>query len=294
MKKWSRNSRWGENLKGAKSSEKGSIPDSLIFKALLSQGKKEEALKLSENILAQSRILDQRDFETEAWIRMERALLGEMTNTDLGQELRWCVDRLASVAPGSPLHGISLLNLAAWHRNQDEHMMSLVTLSDISSDAGHSSDIIGLSRLESGRILALIGDLEPAMRHLWIAMRRLSSVDMPAESIVCAIEWLDIALDEIEADSPMMDERIAKAKPRDSPGMSTVPSNPNDIRECVELILSVALIDVSGTQRDDLGLVLDASEAILEPKWKTEIEKRSHEIQDSRLLEALQSWSITN
>ena len=58
-------------------------------------------------------------------------------------------------------------------------MMSLVTLSDISSDAGHSSDIIGLSRLESGRILALIGDLEPAMRHLWIAMRRLSSVDMP-------------------------------------------------------------------------------------------------------------------
>ena len=101
-------------------------------------------------------------------------------------------------------------------------------------------------------------------------------------------------MDEIEADSPMMDQRIADAKPRDSPGMSTVPSNPNDIRECVELILSVALIDVSGTQRDDLGLVLDASEAILEPKWKTEIEKRSHEIQDSRLLEALQSWSITD
>ena len=225
---------------------------------------------------------------------MERALLGEMENTDLGQELRWCVDRLASVASGSPLHGISLLNLAAWHRNQGEQMMSLVTLSDISSDAGHSSDIIGLSRLESGRILALIGDLEPAMRHLWIAMRRLSSVDMSAESVVCAIEWLDIALDEIEADSPMMDQRIADAKPRDSPGMSTVPSNPNDIRECVELILSVALIDVSGTQRDDLGLVLDASEAILEPKWKTEIEKRSHEIQDSRLLEVLQSWSITD
>ena len=220
---------------------------------------------------------------------MERALLGEMENIDLGQELRWCVDRLASVASGSPLHGVSLLNLAAWHRNQGEHMMSLVTLSDISSDRGHPSDIIGLSRLESGRILASIGDLEPAMRHLWIAMRRLSSVEMPAESVVCAIEWLDIALDEIEEDSPMMDERIVDAKPRDSPGMTTVPSNPDDIRECVELILSLALVDVSGTQRDDLGLVLDASEAIHEPKWKSEIEKRSHEIQDSRLLEALQS-----
>ena len=276
-------------LTGAQSSENSSSADSLLFKSLLSEGKKEEALKLSENILAQSRLLDQRDFETEAWIRMERALLGGMENSDLGQELRWCVDRLASVAQGSPLHGISLLNLAAWHRNQGEQMMSLVTLSDISSDRGHPSDIIGLSRLESGRILASIGDLEPAMRHLWIAMRRLSSVEMPAESVVCAIEWLDIALDEIQADSPMMDERIVEAKPRDSPGMTTVPSNPNDIRECVELILSLALIDVSGAQRDDLGLVLDASHAISEPNWKSEIKKRSHEIQDSRLLEALQS-----
>ena len=281
-------------LVGAESSEKDPTPDSLVFKSLLSQGKKEEALKVSENILAQSRLLIQRDFETEAWIRMERALLGEMDNTDLGQELRWCVDRLASVAPGSSLHGVSLLNLAAWHRNQGEQMMSLVTLSDISSDRGHNSDIIGLSRLESGRILASIGDLEPAMRHLWMAMRLLSSVDMPAESIVCAIEWLDLALDDIDADTPMMDNRIADAKPRDSPGMTTVPSNPNDIRECVELILSVALIDVSGTHREDLGLVLDASQAIKESKWKTEIERRSHEIQDSRLLEALQSWSITD
>ena len=63
-------------LKGAQSSENNSSVDSLLFKSLLSEGKKEEALKLSENILAQSRLLDQRDFETEAWIRMERALLG--------------------------------------------------------------------------------------------------------------------------------------------------------------------------------------------------------------------------
>ena len=276
-------------LAGANTNESGTSVDTLLFKSLLSEGKKDQALKLSEDILAQSRRLDERDFETEAWIRMERALLGETENTDLGGELRWCVDRLASVASGSPLHGVSLLNLAAWHLNQGEQMMSLVTLSDISSDRGHPSEIIGLSRLESGRILASIGDFEPAMRHLWIAMRRLSSSEMPSESVVCAIEWLDIALDEIDAESPTMDDRIVDARPRESPGMTTVPSNPNDIRECVELILSVALIDVSGTQRDDLGLVLDASEALNEPKWKSELEERRQEIQDSRLLEALQS-----
>ena len=86
-------------LTGPQSSEKSSSVDSLLFKSLLSEGKKEEALKLSENILAQSRLLDQRDFETEAWIRMERALLGEMENTDLGKELRWCVDCLLYTSP---------------------------------------------------------------------------------------------------------------------------------------------------------------------------------------------------
>ena len=276
-------------LAGANTNESGTSVDTLLFKSLLSEGKKEQALKLSEDILAQSRRLDERDFETEAWIRMERALLGETENTDLGGELRWCVDRLASVASGSPLHGVSLLNLAAWHLNEGEQMMSLVTLSDISSDRGHPSEIIGLSRLESGRILASIGDFEPAMRHLWIAMRRLSSSEMPSESVVCAMEWLDIALDEIDAESPTMDDRIVDARPRESPGMTTIPSNPDDIRECVELILSVALIDVSGIHRDDLGLVLDASEALNEPKWKSELEGRRQEIQDSRLLEALQS-----
>ena len=86
-------------LTGPQSSEKSSSVDSLLFKSLLSEGKKEEALKLSENILAQSRLLDQRDFETEAWIRMERALLGEMENNGLGQELRWCVDCLLYTSP---------------------------------------------------------------------------------------------------------------------------------------------------------------------------------------------------
>ena len=63
-------------LTGAQSSKKQASADVLLFKSLLSEEKKKEALKLSDDILAQSRLLDQRDFETEAWIRMERALLG--------------------------------------------------------------------------------------------------------------------------------------------------------------------------------------------------------------------------
>ena len=262
---------------------------SILFQSLLSDGNTEKALEVSEKILEESRRLGNRDFETEAWIRMERALLGAIETANVGTELRWCVDRLASVNPGSPMHGLALLNLASWHLNSNERMMALVTLADISSDAGHPVDLIGLSRLESGRILASIGDLEPAMRHLWMAMRRLSSSDMSAEAVVCAMEWLDIALDNVDPDSPTMDKRIVDAKPRDSPGITITPSNPVDIKESVELILSNALKDVSGEKRDDIGLVLDASETLEEKQWRIAIEERQSEIQDPRLIEVLQS-----
>ena len=265
------------------------LSDSLLFKSLLSEGKTEKALALSASILEESRKLGDRDFEAEAWIRMERALLGAIEPENVGNELRWCVDRLASVSPGSPLHGLALLNLASWHRNSNERMMALVTLADITSEAGHPVDVIGLSRLESGRILASIGDLEPAMRHLWMAMRRLSSSEMATEAVVCAMEWLDIALDEIDRDSPSMDERIVNAKPREAPGMTTTPANPADIREAVELILQSALKDVSGEKRDDLGLVLDASEILEEPQWREAIKELQSGIQDPRLIEVLQS-----
>jgi hypothetical protein len=263
--------------------------DSNLFQTFLSMGKTEQALELSEEILAKSRRLNNRDFETEAWIRMERALLGAINPKEVGNELRWCVDRLTSVNPGSPMHGLALLNLASWHRNLNEQMMALVTLSDISADAGHPVEVIGLSRLESGRILVSIGDFEPAMRHLWMAMRRLSSAEMPAEAVVCAMEWLDIALDDVDPESPTMDDRIVNAKPRESPGLTTSPSNPVDIKESVEIILSNGLLDVSGSRRDDLGLVLDASDALGEPVWRGAIEDRQKEIQDSRLIEVLQS-----
>ena len=55
------------------------------------------------------------------------------------------------------------------------------------------------------------------------------------------------------------------------------------------MILANALMDGSGQKRDDLGLVLDASETMEEPKWRESIEKRRSEIQDPRLIEVLQS-----
>ena len=270
-------------------SSKDPSSESEIFRSFISEGKTKEALEISEIILAKSRNLNDRDYESEAWIRMERALLGACPPENIGSELRWCVDRLNSISSGSALHGIALLNLASWHLNSSEEMMALVTLSEISPSLGHPNDIIGLSRLESGRILVSIGDIDPAMRHLWTAMSRLSSEGMYAESLVCAMEWLDIALDEIDPKSPRMEKRISEAKPREEPGLTSLPSNPEDIREVIDLIMPLCLKDLSGERRDDIGLIIDASDALGEKSWKEELRKRVSDLQDTRLIAELQS-----
>lgn len=263
--------------------------DSILFRRMLSEGQTQQALELCENLLERSRGIEERNHETEAWLRMERALLGAVEIEKIGIELRWCVDRLSSVSPGSPLHGLALLNLGSWHRNNGEKMMALVTLSDISSSNGHPNDLIGLSRLESGRILSEMEDFEPAMRHLWVAMKRLSESEMTGEALVSALEWLDMALDDVEQSSQSMRERIEGARPRELPGTSRISSNPKDIREVVETILPTIIKDLSGKNRDDLGLVLDAADIIEEPSWREIIESREDEIQDLRVIEALQS-----
>ena len=134
-----------------------------------------------------------------------------------------------------------------------------------------------------------MGDFEPAMRHLWIAMRRLADSKMSGEALVSGMEWLDMALDDVDPSSPRMSERIANARPRETPGNTSIASHPDDIRDVVDAILPVVLEDLSGETRDDLGLVLDAGDLIGEPTWRSTLESRKAEIQDNRLIEALQS-----
>ncbi len=284
-----RHSKKGDRISESDQDPEGIGADIGIFKALLAEGKQESAIDLSLEILSKSRSAEGRNHEIEAWIRMERALLGAIPEDDIGKELRWCVDRLAALSQGSPLHGLALLNLGVWHRNNSERMMALVSLSEISTSSSHPNDIVGLARLESGRILSEMGDNEPAMRHLWVAMKRLSESNLSGEALVCGLEWLDLALNDVESDSPSMDSRIADARPRENPGNSSAPSNPDDIRMVVESLMPALMVDLSGKSRNDLGLILDAGEILGDNDWRDLMVQRTEEIQDPRILEALQS-----
>ena len=243
----------------------------------------------SNDILLRSRSGQEKNPEIEALTRMERALFGIGDDERIGTELKWCMDRLNAISPGSTNHGISILNMAAWHRNKGETMMSLATHSNISTLSGHPTQVLGLSRLEVGRMLASLDDLSTAMRHLWAARGYLSDSGMIPEALAASLEWLDIALDEVNNVAPRMEYRVANAKPRNEPGTTWIPANSKDVREVVEMLLPVLLADVSGIDRADLGLVIDASEMLEEEGWFASIEEKIGDIQDPRLLELLQS-----
>ena len=263
--------------------------DFQVYRQTILKGDAAAAIIQSASILERSRSKDERDPVIEAMIRMERALHGANESSLVGAELRWCADRMNAMAPGSANHGICLLNLAAWHRNRGETMMSLATHSDISSSSGHPIQVLGLSRLEAARMLVSLDDFDPAMRHLWTARECLAQSGMSPEALSASLEWLDIALEEVDSESPRMATRVTDAAPRSGPGTTWIPANPEDIREVVESLIPVLLDDVSGDERRDIGLILDAAEVLREDSWLQLISERITEIQDPSVIEALQS-----
>ena len=261
----------------------------LIFKNLLSDGKTDEALLISEKILKESQSIEQRNHEIEAWIRMERALLGGINENKIGKELSWFLDRIEAVSPGSTLHGLAILNLSSWHRNKGEHMLSLAPSPDISVDKGHGNDVVGLARLESSRLLIQMEDLESASRHLWISRKYLSETSMSAEYLTSSLEWLNLSLDAINPDSPLMREKIKLAKPQIKSDNQNFGVNPKDIIELIDEIFPTISKNLSGEERDDLGLIIDATELLSEDRWISALKNRKSEIQDPRIVDALQS-----
>lgn len=263
--------------------------DVLGLQRLLVEGDIAKAALISEDLLSRSRSKEERDLECEVRIRMERALLAVDGIDASGQELRWCSERLKAIAPNTALHGISMLNQANWHSNNGEIMMAMAIHAEITKDSEFPDEIRGLSRLEVGRILTAMDDLDPAMRHLWTARAIFIQAEMEAEAVVVSLEWLDLALEEVTEDAPRMLYRIENAEPRSVPGSSWVPANEQDVRDVVESIFSILTEDVGGTERTDLGIILDAAEILGEQEWKNSLLEKSKDIQDARLLEALQS-----
>ena len=163
-----------------------------------------------------SRSSEQRNHLLEARIRMEwglvRASLGELEQA--GTDLKWAMERLGALEDGHHWHGLSILNMGAWHVERGEWAMALAILSSISRHGPHAVEIIALSRRQAAEVLIGIEDHANALRHLWVAHHGFLQTELFEMAIDSGLHWLDIALSEVSAEAPRMEAVIETASPR--------------------------------------------------------------------------------
>ena len=251
------------------------------------------AVTFSEELLNRSRSSGERDIEAEARIRLDRALIGAIDESQVGAELRWATERISSILPGSPGHALALLNLAGWHTASGETMMALAIHSEITPTAGHPNDLIALSRLEVGRLHVSIGDHESALRHLWSSASRFESEGSLGEEAIALLEWLDIALDFLSTEARKMQVVISEAKPRDLKEKSPPMAHPDDALYVALRLAETILEDPTGPQRPDIGLLADAAFCMKSQTLAQLLTSKLANIEDNEVSKWIQELSLS-
>ena len=226
----------------------------------ISQSDIESALNSLEKCINAVRSPKSRDAILEARAKMIRGLartsIGEITEG--GADLRWAMDRLGAISSGSDEHGISILNVAAWHRQQSEIVMSLATHSEIARESTHSPEIVAISRQRVASIHAELEDYVGALRHYWTAWKLSVSSGIDAIAEVSCLHILDIGLTEVIESSLRLDEQVQNAKPRSKSEKSSASIHPDDLLEALNWITPRSLEDISQNHRPDLSLIIEA------------------------------------
>ena len=82
---------------------------------------------------------------------------------------------------------------------------------------------------------------------------------------------------------------MANAAPRETCEATWIPSNPKDVKLIVEELFPILTRDLSGENRNDIGLIIDSSDILEFSLWKEILVERIDEIQDPNVLDVLQS-----
>ncbi len=249
----------------------------------------ESALSNIEKCITFVRSPKTRDPILEARARMIRGLtrtsIGEVTEG--GADLRWAMDRLGAIAEGSDNHGIAILNVAAWHRQQSEIIMSLATHSEIARESTHSAEIVAISRQRVASIHSELEDYSSALRHYWSSWRLSSSTGMYALAEVTCLHIIDIGLSEVNDSIELLDEQVQNAVPRPRSEKSDASINSKDLLEVLQWVTPRCILNLNGTHRPDLSLIIE-SHNILGIDLPSELIKNKSLIQDPEVSKLLQ------
>ena len=235
-----------------------------------------------------SRIPGERNHELEARARMEWGLLrysmGE--KEEAGVDLKWAMERLKVIDEGSAAHGVSLLNMAAWHESRAEWMMALAMHSEISRQGPHLVETVALSRLAASRLQMHLQDYESSFRHSWVAMHGMLEAGLHELAIEAALIWMNLALTDVDVGAPRMQTRVMESSPREVGQEFTLNSHPEDVEFAYDLLENSWDGDVMGEHRPDLQLMLDASRALGRDELETHL-RETDDITDDELQKML-------
>ncbi|MBA46115.1 MAG: hypothetical protein CMB31_05960 [Euryarchaeota archaeon] len=249
----------------------------------------ENALSNIEKCISCVRSPKTRDPILEARAKMIRGLtrtsIGEVTEG--GADLRWAMDRLGAIADGSDNHGIAILNVAEWHRQQSEIIMSLATHSEIARQSTHSDEIVAISRQRVASIHSELEDYSSALRHYWSSWKLSISTGMYALAEVTCLHIIDLGLSDVNDLIELLDEQVENAVPRPRSEKSDASINSKDLIEVVQWITPRSILNLNGTHRPDLSLIIEAHN-ILGIDLPSELVNNKSVIQDSEVSKLLQ------
>ena len=255
----------------------------------ISESQIETALNSIEKCINAVRSPKSRDAILEARAKMIRGLarssIGEITEG--GADLRWSMDRLGAISAGSDEHGIAILNVAAWHRQQSEIVMSLATHSEIARESTHSPEIVAISRQRVASIHAELEDYVGALRHYWTAWKLSVSSGIDAIAEISCLHILDIGLTDVNDSSLRLDEQVNNASPRSKSEKSSASIHPEDLLEALDWITPRSLEDISQNHRPDLSLIIE-SHKILNMELPEILILNKNLIQDPEVAKLLQ------
>ena len=209
----------------------------LLVLQLISMRNSGEMDKMFNNIdkaLLLVREKDSRDLILEGRLRMELGLLKVQTNSkdDPRDDFEWALKRLSSMCEHSRLHGLSIINKAAFHEHIDEKLMALHLYGEIPLNGEFPKEVVGFSRIGAARIMMEIGHVADACRHLYNAHEIFKSSKNDELAWHSGFQFLTTAAQYVNLNAKRMVEQSKDATPREIGDEVPKPEiNPLDLKE---------------------------------------------------------------
>jgi len=210
-----------------------------------------------------------RDLVLEGRLRMELGLIKVQSNSkdDPLEDFEWALKRLSSVSEYSRLHGLSIINKAAYHEHVNEKLMALHLYGEIPLKGDFPQEVVAFSRIGASRIMMEIGHIADSCRHLYNAHTIFTKTNNKELAWHSGFQFLNAAVPYVNINAERMVEQVVNAKPRELGEEIPSPKiHPLDLKEIAINLKSAVEIysTVDDTIKEFVNQILNNTELMFE------------------------------